>query len=78
MTEHKGKYKDSNRSKGKDGHSETSNNEPICVRYNKLQKCDGKMCRCVYVCGLCLGTHPACECRGAARGADTQGGGLNH
>ena len=70
----KEKYKGGSESKGKSGHSETPDEKPICFKYNnKLQKGNGKKCRYMHVCSLRLGKHPAYECKGATRSADTQG-----
>ena len=75
----KGKGKKAGKSKGKEGHTVTPDGKPICFRYNdNTKKCNGKKCRFIHVCSLCLGKHPAYQCRGPAKGADTQGEGLQN
>ena len=72
----KGRGKGKTKTKGKLSHSKTPDGKPICYRYNdKTRTCTSKKCKFIHVCSLCLGKHPAFECRGAARGADTMGEG---
>ena len=62
------------KNKGKENHTATPDGKPICFRFNdNRKKCSGKKCRFVHVCSLCLGKHPAYQCKGPAKGADTQG-----
>ena len=53
------------------GNDRTPDGRPICYRYNdKTNPCKRRTCKFVHVCRICLGQHPAFNCKGAASGAD--------